>query len=227
MGEYFNWVNVDKREYLCPGDFDLGNKLYESAGANNALLQALCALLTDDWRGDRLIWLGDYAEIPADTENAALKCLASQHAAWLEAEGVSEPVDTFIMCAYRNVSALFREAEKKVRPKITWMIEHGDFSGDEFKVNPADPFRGLFVRSVKHCRYVVNRGRGEFLDQEHDRSEAGCAGRRRSSYLPILFAYGETVDEPYAGLWIGDRVELRADPPPDGYKDMSGVYKLQ
>lgn len=26
MGEYFSWVNVDKKEYIQPGDFDLGQK---------------------------------------------------------------------------------------------------------------------------------------------------------------------------------------------------------
>lgn len=27
MGEYYNWVNVDKKEYICPADFDYGNKV--------------------------------------------------------------------------------------------------------------------------------------------------------------------------------------------------------
>ncbi len=30
MGEYYNWVNVDKKEYICPADFDYGNKFHES-----------------------------------------------------------------------------------------------------------------------------------------------------------------------------------------------------
>lgn len=223
MGEYFNWVNVDKREYLCPGDFDLGNKLYESAGANNALLQALCALLTDDWRGDRLIWLGDYAEIPADTENAALKCLAAQHAAWLEAEGVSEPVDTFIMCAYRNVSALFREAEIHVRPDIARMVDNNDFSDNEYGVDPADPWKGLFARSGRPYRFAVNRSKREFLASERERQGVECRDSCWHSCLPVLFACGGTVNEPYAGHWIGDRLSL-SDEPPDGYRDMSGIY---
>lgn len=24
MGEYYNWINVDKREYICPADFGYG-----------------------------------------------------------------------------------------------------------------------------------------------------------------------------------------------------------
>lgn len=26
MGEYYRWVNVDKKEYICPEDFDYGSK---------------------------------------------------------------------------------------------------------------------------------------------------------------------------------------------------------
>jgi len=29
MGEYFNWINLDKKEYISPGDFDIGYKGYE------------------------------------------------------------------------------------------------------------------------------------------------------------------------------------------------------
>lgn len=30
MGEYYSWINVDKKEYICPADFDYGNKFHES-----------------------------------------------------------------------------------------------------------------------------------------------------------------------------------------------------
>lgn len=26
MGEYYSWVNVDRKEYICPGDFNSGSK---------------------------------------------------------------------------------------------------------------------------------------------------------------------------------------------------------
>ena len=25
MDEYFDWVNIDKKQYICPGDFGQGN----------------------------------------------------------------------------------------------------------------------------------------------------------------------------------------------------------
>ena len=41
MGEYYNWVKVDKKEYISPNDFDFGNKRTESLGKCDALIRAL------------------------------------------------------------------------------------------------------------------------------------------------------------------------------------------
>lgn len=30
MGEYYDWVNADKKECICPNDFDFGYKRTES-----------------------------------------------------------------------------------------------------------------------------------------------------------------------------------------------------
>ena len=57
MGEYYDWVNISKKEYLSPVDFDLGSKLYESAYAGNPLLGALYDLLSSDWKGDAIVFL--------------------------------------------------------------------------------------------------------------------------------------------------------------------------
>ena len=64
MGEYFDWVNVNKREYICPGDFDYGNKFHESRHKNNPVLCALYELLSGRWKGDPVVFLGDEAKIP-------------------------------------------------------------------------------------------------------------------------------------------------------------------
>ena len=31
MGEYFSWINLDRKEYISPSDFEIGNKSH-SAG---------------------------------------------------------------------------------------------------------------------------------------------------------------------------------------------------
>ena len=64
MGEYFNWVNVDKKEYICPGDFDYGNKHYESCHRKGEVLLALKNLLANEWKGCRVVWLGDESSMP-------------------------------------------------------------------------------------------------------------------------------------------------------------------
>lgn len=56
MGEYYRWVNVDKKEYLCPSDFDYGSKLHESMHKRNAVLCALRELLSSDWKNDRVFF---------------------------------------------------------------------------------------------------------------------------------------------------------------------------
>lgn len=68
MGEYFNWVNVDKKEYLCPSDFDLGSKQLESVYRGNPLLAALHTLLADEWNGNHILFLGDECPVPDHPE---------------------------------------------------------------------------------------------------------------------------------------------------------------
>ena len=54
MGEYFIWVNVDKKEYIDPYDFDYGNKFREYMTRQSEVLCALYALLASDWKGCRI-----------------------------------------------------------------------------------------------------------------------------------------------------------------------------
>ena len=64
MGEYYSWVNVDKKEYFCPDEFGCGNKLHESMGKDSLPLSVLHSLLEDEWKGCRILWLGDECTIP-------------------------------------------------------------------------------------------------------------------------------------------------------------------
>ena len=53
MGEYFEWVNVDKKEYITPGDYNKGQKLYETTWKGNSFLMAFKALMSNEWKGSR------------------------------------------------------------------------------------------------------------------------------------------------------------------------------
>ncbi len=84
MGEYYDWVNVGKKEYICPSDFNLGNKLYETAFAGNHLLGALYSLLSSEWKGDSIIFLGDETNITEKETNPVLRSLSLERQAWRE-----------------------------------------------------------------------------------------------------------------------------------------------
>ena len=59
MGEYYKWVNIDRKEYLYPNDFGYGNKFHESMHKDSDPLHDLHTLLADEWRGDCMLWFGD------------------------------------------------------------------------------------------------------------------------------------------------------------------------
>ena len=48
-----------KKEYICPYDFDLGCKRVESSYKGNPLLCALRELFSQEWKGDKVIFIGD------------------------------------------------------------------------------------------------------------------------------------------------------------------------
>ena len=103
MGEYYNWVNVDRKEYICPADFDLGNKLLESSAPHNAFLCAFRELLANEWRGSHVVFLGDSQALTRDEDNATLKTLYD-HSVESGYEGVG--IDT-VAESYKNISAVF------------------------------------------------------------------------------------------------------------------------
>ena len=119
MGEYYNWVNVDKKEYICPNDFDFGNKRTESLVRGNAFLRALRELLSKEWSGDHVFWMGDEKTISDDTENVTLRTLYGH------TTQIGYPGDAFdTVCeSYKNVSGLFKVAEKEVRQEIGFYLE--------------------------------------------------------------------------------------------------------
>ena len=113
MGEYYDWVNVDKKEYITPNDFDYGNKSIESCSRGNEFLCALRELLHNEWAGDHIFFMGDEKNIPEDTKNETLKLMYNRT---VEFGYPGCPFDTE-MEYFKNVGGLFKEAEKEVRPQ--------------------------------------------------------------------------------------------------------------
>ena len=121
MGEYFNWINLDKKEYLVPSDFGLGSKLYESTLFPNGVLRALYDLLSTDWKGDSIVFLGDYAEPPKTALNPAFEKMLKQFSEY-EVDGIEEIVTDH----YKLISGLYKDAKKNVTIEIKGLINCED-----------------------------------------------------------------------------------------------------
>ena len=222
MGEYYNWVNVDKKEYICPGDFDYGNKFHESMHKDSVPLHALHSLLIDEWKGDRILWFGDECPVPEQSSNNVIRELYAQTKAF------GYPGDAFDMIceSYRNVSCFFREAEKDVREEIGYYLDEYRETGkldnyNEYGIDLENPYEGLFLKTGRRYRFTINDTKKiyyaldetDILFQDHTKNDF-------SDPLPILMGYGR-VTEP--GEWLGDLIGV-SDQRPEGYSLIKEIY---
>lgn len=58
MGQYYKVINIDKKEYMRP---EYGLKLMEWSYNKNSLILNLMKKLANEWKGDRVFVVGDYA----------------------------------------------------------------------------------------------------------------------------------------------------------------------
>lgn len=208
MGEYFNWVNVDKKEYLRPADFDLGNKQLESVFRGNSLLAALHTLLADEWNGDHILFLGDECPVPDHPDCEALLILNFD----TEKHHTGHYYDTIVE-TYRNVSGLFCDAETEVRQEIQYYLDNlRDYNSgkrtelpvNEYGINSDRPFEGLFTKKGANFPYIINYTKKVYYSfaltriLQKNRSE-----NTHSDPLPLLLEYGRKINH---GTWVGDRI---------------------
>ena len=69
MGQYYKFVNIDKKE-ICDRNRH-GYKLMEHSYVSNDYCNDILRLLSNEWKGDRVIHVGDYAE-STDSSNTAI-----------------------------------------------------------------------------------------------------------------------------------------------------------
>lgn len=208
MGEHFNWVNVDKKEYLCPSDFGLRNKQLESVFCGNRLIAALYTLLADEWNGDHILFLGDECPVPDHPDREALRilnCDTKKHHA-------GHYYDTIVE-TYRNVSGLFCDAETEVRQEIQYYLDYlhdynsgkrTEFPANEYGIDSDRPFDGLFAKKGMNFPYIINYTKKAYYSfaltriLQKDRSESIY-----SDPLPLLLEYGRREN---CGVWVGDSI---------------------
>lgn len=201
MGEYFDWVNIRKKEFITPSDFDYGSKFHESRHKDSDVLHALYELLSDRWKGDPLVFLGDDINIQEDTSVPLLQELQRQ-------TGGTDHID-FIYENYRNVSCLFKKAETEVRENIIGFIEDvqrvsGFRNPNEYGIDIRNPFAGLFSLHGKLFRYVINHTKKVYYSLNETRIL--YPDGEICDYvdpLPLLLGYGRSTQP---GIWLGDIV---------------------
>lgn len=215
MGEYFDCVNDDRKEYISPGDFGLGNKLHESMGRRNAFLCALKGLLSREWAGDHVIFMGEESSVTADAGNEALRILYGHT---VQAGYPGETSDT-VFETYKNISALFQGAEGAVRQEIrAFLKDVADKARplrNEYGVDISDPYRGLFRRTGLDFRYTINHTRRVCYSFEDTKVlYLDHTGDHDVDPQPVLMSYGRVCG---TGAWAGDIIGV-GDEAPDSYE---------
>jgi len=221
MGEYYRWVNVDRKEYICPNDFDFGNKKHESMGRGNTFLCALRELLSKEWAANHVIFMGDEQPVLADSDNKTLRILYGHT---VQAGHPEDAFDT-VIDTYKNVSGLFKAAEVIVRQEIRWFLEdlknNAPMMYNEYGVNILNPFDGLFLRNGQDFRYTVNHTKRVYYSFEE--TKILCLDHTENNFadpLPILMGYGRISE---TGAWVGDVIGV-GDEIPEGYKLLKEIY---
>ena len=222
MSENYYWVNVDKKEYLCPVDFCLSGHNHGSTYRENDCLRALRELLTSEWKGSHVGFLGENCTAPSNIGEDLFRVIL------IHAEEMGYPGNIFdTMCeSYRNASCLFTGAKESVREGIGYYLmelRDGRFEHyNEYGIDPANPFNGLFLRAGKTFKYTLNHTKrvGYSLDETIIRYQCGLEAEY-SDPLPVLLGCGEHTPEP--GPWLGDIVDA-ADELPLGYDLLKEIY---
>ena len=209
MGEYYKWVNIDKHEYLSPRSFDEGNKLYESSRPDSKLLGALYSLLASDWKGDSIVFLGDYTKLTDKVTNPVLKRLYEDH----KASGIVGYDSDYVEDEYKDIYDRFKEGGLSF---FRYAVNHTkkeffDVEKTRYYYKTLAPYTAVPVQKEQPYNplpvlMVHSYETIEYRDKE-----------------PV---YEVSADEKYQGPWLGDTIEVTDSRPPAGYIDKSEEYCL-
>ena len=136
-----------------------------------------------------------------------------------EGEGPLGGAFDMICESYRNVSCLFKEAEKDVREWIEDDLEEYRENGkldhfNEYGIDLDNPYEGLFLKTAKRRMFTINHTKKIYYTLAE--TDMLFLDRTKNDYgdpLPILMGYGR-VTEP--GEWLGDVIGV-SDQRPEGY----------
>ena len=220
MDEYFDWVNIDKKQYICPGDFGQGNYRFDSSCRGNVVLLGVRDLLANEWQGCKVLFMGDEKDIPEGAENSALKQLYDQT---VQNGTPGKGYDTQV-ATYWNISGFFAAAEVRVRREIIKYLEALDGDApkpvNEYGVDVSDPYGGLFLREGMEFRITLNHTKKVGYSPERTAVFLNGEAHPDMDPLPLLMAYGRTIQD---GLWLGDIIGV-SDELPEGYTEITEFH---
>lgn len=211
MGQYYTLFNLDKKQFVKPFDIDRsGFKMLEFSYNENGFVKAMTHLLANDWQGDRVALIGDYAVSEYPDEPAILNGGGA-----------------------KRLRALFERAGEP--PYDPWARAYEEYGEHVEYKDASEALKKAFGKDIANIpayRYVVNVTQGVYIDREHEPA-AWCwsehddegfevdAGVTRYDYLPILISAGDNQgggdwrDETgkLAGAWLGDELAFTNDAP--------------
>lgn len=221
MGEYYSWVNLDRREFIQCGDFDdCLCKLYQTVWYDCLGVKAFYTLLSAEWKEQRVLFLGDETDANGDHNNPIVAKLIEEHRSW----GQPRYLFDYVYENYRDITPWFKAAEESLRSEIERIHDASAHEFDPYHIDRDAPFRGMFERPLSDYRFVVNETKHEFLDRQ--KAQKSSKGNPVNP-LPLLMAYITFDAEPFIGSWIGDRLRTANQLPQNHYKEMSNAYRIR
>ena len=213
MGQYFEWVNFDKRESITCYPWPCGNKLHESAYIGCPETDAALTMIAGDWAGDLVAFVGDYAHFENET-----------HPGRREVERrLDGAVCDDVVCEFTDICGRFDYTRD--HPDAKHFVDRDDGGCDYV------PYDGPFDITIRFFRYAVNDARREYVDRLRTavRYIDGRTGEIvRYDPVPELMCSdrGWLIDPEHEieGRWFGDVVRPTDEHPGDGYTAVAQGY---
>lgn len=216
MGEYYEFVNLDKKEYLTPGYFGSAINFSNCRQVDNDFINSAYTLMNSSWKNDTVLFLGDESSLKSNG-NPIIEELINKYS--------SNPMDE---CAYENgpnISRLFKATKEELTgPDAYYYNEDKELEENYLKrVYKALPFSKDFI----FYRYIFNHTRRQYID----RNKLGdCGDAYYVDPFPALIGVGRHSEYDYPnfrksniGMWIGDDIEITNNPVLKDYEDVSHI----
>ena len=163
---------------------------------------------------ERIVFLGDECDAVDEVSNEVLDILQKHRTE----SGISGYLFDTVSETYRNVSCLFKSAEKDVRDEIGYYLNALETKGyvppNEYGIDVNDPFNGLFQRNGRSFKYIVNRTKK--ISYSYDDTKILLSDNSELDHadpLPVLMAYGGRRCD--IGEWLGDIIDVNDTLPED------------